>query len=84
VRSCADIPRGELARYVPRGPAVDHVRRLREAGYTTNQIARAAGVHHTSLAAITSESRDVITERVEALLLSVAPEADADTEDVAA
>lgn len=79
-----EIPRHAMKRHVPAGPVVDHMRRLRDAGYTISDIARAIGMHHTGLGAVASGSRESVTERTAALVLSVCSEDEADARSEAA
>jgi WhiB family redox-sensing transcriptional regulator len=79
-----EIPRHSLKRNVPAGPTVDHLRRLGDAGYTISDVARAAGLHHTGLGEIASGSRESVTERTAALILSVCTEDEAAARSVAA
>jgi hypothetical protein len=79
-----EIPRDAMKRHVPAGPVVDHIRRLRDAGYTISDVARAVGMHPTGLGAVASGSRESVTERTAALVLSICTEDEAAVRSVAA
>jgi len=69
-----EIPPGSMQRHVPAGPTVDHIRDLRDRGYTLADIARAAGMHPTGLGLVASGARESVTQRTAELVLSVHPE----------
>lgn len=73
------VPRSAMGRRTPAGPVIDHMRRLYDTGYSLNEIARTAGLHHTSLGALMSEVREDVTERTATLVLGTRPTPDAES-----